>query len=160
MNQTARHLALGMSAGVTVFAAVVALIHVMVELVTLTGFDFGPWENPVEVFIFLATALFVGLVPWGLWILITDAREGGLFGEEREVAAYLVAALGVYVTFTLLVCTVFQAAYAQYRWFCTPALLVCAAALIRWRWRRLWRFPVKIGLRRVLNHALALPHDA
>ena len=160
MNQSARHLGLGLTTGVTVFAAVVALIHLMVELVAAAGFEFGSWNNPVQVFIFLVSALLVGVVPWGLWILLTDAREGHMFNTGHDVAWYLMAALGVYVTSTLLVCTILQSFYAQFRWFLTPGLLVCAVALIRWRWNKVWGFPVKIGFRSVLDYALALPRDS
>ncbi len=156
MNKTARHLALGSSAGVTVFAIVVPLIHSLAELATLVGVQLGVWDNPVEVFIFLMTAAMTGAFPWGLWILLTDARKGNLFDETHDVAKYLLAAIVVFLALLLLACTRLQSVYAQYRWFITPALLVCAAALVRWRWRKVWRVPKSTGFRGVLDHALAL----
>ncbi len=156
MSRTVRHLALGVSAGVTVFAIVVPLIHLSVELATFAGVEFGPWDSLIEVFIFLVTAAMVGVFPWGMWILLTDARELELFDEGREVAEYSLAAIGVYVTLTLLVCTILQDVYAQFRWLFTPALLVCAAALVHWRWSKVWMFPTRLGFRGVLEYALAM----
>ncbi len=156
MKKTAGHLALGSSTGVTVFAIVVPLIHLLAELVTLVGVELGVWDNPVEIFIFLMTAAMTGVFPWGLWIILTDARKADLFDENRGVVEYLLAATGVFLALTLLVCTVLQSTYAQYRWFITPALLLCAAALLHWRWRKVWGVPGRIGLRGVVDHALAL----
>ena len=156
MSRTVRHLALGVSTGVTVFAIVVPLIHLAVELAAFAGVEFGPWNSLIEVFIFLVTAAMVGIFPWGLWIILTDARKVELFDEGHEVAGYSLAAIGVYVTLTLLVCTRLQEYYAQFRWFFTPALLVCAAALIYWRWKKVWMFPTRLGFRGVLDYALAL----
>ncbi len=156
MKKTAGHLALGLSTGVTVFAIVVPLIHLLAELVTLVGVELGVWENPVEVFIFLMTATITGVFPWGLWILLTDARKGNMFDEGHDVAKYLLAAIGGFLALLLLVCTRLQSIYAQYRWFITPALMVCAAALVQWRWRKVWRVPKSIGFRGVLDHALPL----
>jgi hypothetical protein len=144
------------SAAVTVFATVVPLIHLLAELAAFAGVQLGPWDNPVEVFIFLMTAAMVGAFPWGLWIILTDARQVDMFDEGREVAEYVLAAIGGYLTLTLLVCTRLQPFYAQFRWFLTPALFVCAAALIYWRWSRVWGLPTRNGVRAVLDHALAL----
>lgn len=160
MNRTARHLAFGASTGVTVFAIVVPLIHLLAESATSVGIELGTWDNPVEVFTFLATSAMVGVFPWGLWIILTDARKGDMFEENREVAQYLLAAIAVFLALLLLVCTRLQAIYAEFRWFCTPALLACAAALILWRWRKVWRIPGGIGIRGVLNHALAIQRDS
>lgn len=156
MSRTVKHLALGVSTGVTVFCIVVPLIHLSVELAAFAGVEFGPWESLIEVFIFLVTAAMVGIFPWGLWIILTDARKVEMFDESHEIAAYSLAAIGVYVTLTLLVCTLLQEVYAQFRWLFTPALLVCAAALIRWRWSKVWMFPTRQGLRGLLDYALAL----
>ncbi len=156
MGRTVRHLALGASTGVTVFAIVIPFIHLSVELAAFVGVDFGPWDSLIEVFIFLVTAAMVGIFPWGLWIILTDAREMEMFGEGHEVAEYSLAAIGVYVTLTLLVCTRLQDVYAQFRWLFSPALLVCAAGLIYWRWSRVWRFPTRLGFRSILDDALAL----
>ena len=156
MSRTVRHLALGVSTGVTVFAIVVPLIHLAVELATFVGVEFGPWDSLIEVFIFLVTAAMIGMFPWGLWIILTDARRIELFDESREVAEYSLAAIAVYVTLTLLVCTRLQDLYAQFRWLFTPALLVCAVGLIYWRWCKVWMFPTRVGLRSVLDYALAL----
>ncbi len=156
MSRTVRHLALGVSTGVTVFAIVVPLIHLAVELAAFAGVEFGPWDSLIEVFIFLVTAAMVGIFPWGLWIVLTDARKVEMFDERHEVAEYSLAAIGVYVTLTVLVCTGLQEVYAQFRWFFTPVLLVCAAALIYWRWSKVWMFPTRLGFRRVLDYALAL----
>lgn len=160
MNRTARHLAFGVSTGVTVFAIVVPLIHLLAESATAIGIELGTWDNPVEVFIFLTTSVMVGVFPWGLWIILTDARKGDMFEENREVAQYLLAAIAVFLALLLLVGTRLQALYAEFRWFCTPALLACAAALILWRWRKVWRVPTGIGIRGVINHALALQGDS
>ena len=154
MKKTAKHLALGSAAGVTVFAIVVPLIHLLAELVTFVGIELGIWDNPVEIFIFVMTAAMVGVFPWGLWIVLTDARKGDLFDEGHDVVEYFLAAIGVFLALILLVCTTLQSAYAQYRWFITPALLVCAVALVHWRWRKVWRVPAGVGIRRVLDHAL------
>ncbi len=156
MSRTVRHLALGVSTGVTVFAIVVPFIHLSVELAAFAGVEFGPWDSLIEVFIFLVTAAMVGIFPWGLWIILTDARKVEMFNESHEVAEYSLAAIGVYVTLTLLVCTRLQEVYAQFRWLFTPALLVCAAALIYWRWSKVWMFPTRLGFRGVLDYALAL----
>jgi|GEM_PF-2156654 len=156
MNRTMRHLVLGVSTGVTVFTIVVPLIHLLAELAKFVGLQLRTWDNPVEVFVFVVTAVMVGVFPWGLWILLTDARKANLFNEGREVAGYLLAALIVFLALTLLVCTRVQHIYAQYRWFLSPALLVCAVALIRWRWRKVWRLPTGMGLAGTLGHALAL----
>ena len=155
MKKAARHLALGLSTGVTLFAIVVPLVHLLAELVTLVGVELGAWDNPVEVFIFVMTAASAGVFPWGLWIVLTDARKGNMFDEDRDVAEYMLAAMGVFLALIILVCTRLQSSYAQYRWFITPALLVCAAALVQWRWRKVWRVPRCIGFRGVLDHALA-----
>ncbi len=160
MNRTARHLALGVSTGVTTFAIVVPLIHLLAELATSVGVELGAWDNPVEVFIFLMTSAMVGVFPWGLWIILTDARKGNMFEKDHEVVQYLLAAIAVFLALLLLVCTRLQAIYAEFRWFCTPALLACAAALILWRWRKVWRVPTGIGIRGVLNHAFALQRDS
>lgn len=156
MKKIAGHLALGLSAGVTVFAIVVPLVHLLAELVTLVGVELGVWDNPVEVFIFLMTAAMAGVFPWGLWIVLTDAREGNMFDEGHDVVEYLLGAIGVFLALIFLVCTRLQFTYAQYRWFITPAMLVCAAALVQWRWRKVWRVPKSIGFRGVLDHALPL----
>ena len=156
MKWAVRHCALGISTGVTVFAIVVPLIHLLVELAASAGVQFGPWDNPIEVFIFLMTAAMVGVFPWGLWIVLTDARNGNMFDKGHEVAEYLLAAIGVFLSLTLLVCTLLQPVYAQFRWFCTPVLAVCGAALIYWRWTNVWEFPSGIGVRRILDYALAL----
>jgi len=160
MNSTVRHFGLGVSTGVTLFAALVPLIHFVVELTALVGLKFGPWNNPVEVFIFLMTAAMLGVFPWGLWMMLTDARRGNMFEENHEVIAYLLAAIGAYLILTLLVCTRLQAVYAQFRWFFTPVLFICAAALIYRRWRKTWGFPTRIGFRAVLDYALALERDS
>ncbi len=156
MSRTVRHLVLGVTTGVTVFAIVIPLIHLAVELVAFAGVAIGTWDSLIEVFVFLVTAAMVGIFPWGLWIVLTDARKVEMFDEGRDVAAYSLAAICVYVTLTLLVCTRLQGVYAQFRWFLTPALLICAAALIRWRWTKLWMFPTKGGIRGALDCALAL----
>lgn len=157
MSRTVKHLALGASTGVTVFAIVVPLIHIGAELAAFAGMRFERWESLIEIFIFLVTAAVIGIFPWGLWIILTDARRVDAFDESHEVVAYSLAAIGLYVTLTLVACTRLQGVYAQFRWFFTPALLVCAAALLRWRWRRIWRFPTRRGLRTAIDHALALP---
>lgn len=156
MNRTMRHLVLGVLTGVTVFTIAVPFIHLLAEGATLVGLELGTWDNPVEIFVFIVTAVMFGVFPWGLWILLTDARKGNMFDEGHQVAVYLLAAMGVFVALTLLVCTRVQPFYAQFRWFLTPALFVCAAVLIRWRWIKVWRLPAKIGIRGALDHALAL----
>lgn len=156
MSQTVRHLGLGASMGITLFAIVVPLIHVAAEVATVAGVEFGPWDSLIEVFIFLVTAAMLGVFPWGLWILFTDARRVQVFDKGRQVAEYLLAAIGVYVTLILLVCTVLQDGYAQFRWLLSPALLVCAALLIRWRWTSVWGFSTRRGSSGILDDALAL----
>ncbi len=156
MNRTTRHLVLGGSTGVTVFAIVVPLIHLLAESVTFVGLELGTWDNPVQVFIFVMTAAMVGVFPWGLWLLLTDARKGDLFDEGHEVVAYFVAGLGVFLALTLLVCTRVQPIYAQFRWVLTPALAVCAVALIWWRWRKVWQIPAGAGIRGAVGQALAV----
>ena len=160
MNQTVRHLGLGVSTGVTVFMIVVPLIHVFAELAVFAGVELSAWDNPVEVFIFVMTAGLGGVFPWGLWIILTDARKGDMFEENREVAQYLLAAIAVFLGLLLLVGTRLQAIYAEFRWFCTPALLACAAALILWRWRKVWRVPKRIGIRGILDHVFAIQRDS
>ncbi len=160
MQRTVRHLVLGASTGVTVFAIVVPIIHMVAELATAVGIDLGVWDNPVEVFVFLMTAAMFAVFPWGLWILLTDARKGGLFDEDRNAAEYLLAAIGVFLTLALLACTRLQPIYSQFRWYFSPFLLVCALFLIRWRWYRVWQFPKRIGVRGVLEHALGLRGDS
>lgn len=156
MNRTTRHLVLGASTGVTVFAIVVPLIHVLAELATLAGVELGTWDNPVEVFIFVMTAAMVGVFPWGLWIVVTDARKGNLFDVDHEVFEYFVAALSVFIALTLLVCTRVQPVYAQFRWFLTPALFVFSMALIWWRWCKVWRMAARNGIRGIIGNALAM----
>lgn len=153
--KTMGHLALGLTTGVTVFAIVVPLVHLLAEVVTLGGVQLGVWDNPVEVFIFMTTAAMTGVFPWGLWIVLTDARKVNMFDETQNVVEYFVTAIGAFLLMMLLVCTRLQALYAEYRWYISPALLVCAAALIYWRWRRVWRVPKRIGFSGVVDHALA-----
>ncbi len=160
MNRTVRHVALGALTGLTVFAIVVPLIHLLAELVVFAGLQLGTWDNPVEIFIFLVTAAVVGLFPWGLWILLTDARKANMFDVGHEVVAYSLAAMGVHLILTLLACTIVQAAYAQFRWVFTPALLVCATVLISWRWKNVWGFSTRISPRNIVDQALALEHDS
>ena len=157
MMKTAGHLALGLSAGVTIFAIVVPLVHLVAEVVTLVGVNLGVWDNAIEIFIFVMTALVTAVFPWGLWILLGDARNVEMFDEDRYVVEYLLSKIGVFLVLILLICTRFQSTYAEYRWFMTPVLLLCAVALVRWRWHKVWRVPKGIGFRSVLNHALALP---
>lgn len=156
MNRTTKHLMFGLSAGVTVFAIVVPLIHLLAELLTFLGLELSTWDNPVQIFIFVVTAAVVGVFPWGLWILLTDARVGDMFDEGHEVAAYFVAALLSFLVLTLLSCTRAQSIYAEYRWLLSPVLIVCAVALIWWRWRRVWRMPRPTGIGGALRAALAL----
>jgi len=150
---------LGVSTGITVFSIVIPLIHLSVELATFAGVEFGPWNSLIEVFIFLVTAAIVGIFPWGLWIVLTDARKVQIFDATHEVIKYSLAAIIVYVSLTLLVCTLLQDIYAQFRWLFSPALLLSAAALMHWRWNRVWMFPTKLGFRGVLEHALAVERD-
>jgi len=154
MNRTMQHLAYGISTGITVFALVVPPIHLLVAIVGFLGLDLGQWNNPVEVFIFLVTAMVAGVFPWGLWIVLNDAWKGGMFDHDGEVAAYLVASIGVFVVLTILVCTRLQPIYAEFRWFITPALFILAVALIVWRWRSVWRLPTGLGVRGVVDQAL------
>ena len=97
-----------MSTGLTVFAIVVPPIHLLAELVTLAGVGLGSWDNPVEVFIFTITAAVVGVFPWGMWIVLTDARKANLFDEDYEVAVYLVSAMVVFLSLIVLICTLLQ----------------------------------------------------
>jgi hypothetical protein len=154
MKPTMRHLTLGISTGVTAFAIVVPLIHLLVALLAVVGLVVAPWDNPVEVFLFLMTASAFAVFPWGLWIALTDARTQNMFNEDHEVAEYVLGAMGVFLTLTFLVCTRLQFVYAQFRWFITPILLACGAALLCWRWRKVWGFPLAIGLRRILDYAI------
>ncbi len=154
MNQTVRHLAYGVSTGATVFALVVPPIHLLVALAGVVGLDLGQWNNPVEVFVFVITAMVVGVFPWGLWIVLNDAWKCNMFDQEHEVAAYLIASIGVFVILTVLVCTRLQPIYEQFRWFITPALFICAVALLCWRWRSVWRFPAGLGVGGILEQAL------
>ncbi len=156
MMKTSGHLALGLSAGVTIFAIVVPLIHMLTDLATLVGVELGVWDNPVEVFIFMMTAAMTAVFPWGLWILLTDARKVEMFDEDRYVVEYLLSKIGVFLVLIFLICTRFQSTYAEYRWFISPVLLLCAVALVQWRWHKVWRVPKGIGFRGVLDHALAL----
>ncbi len=155
MSQTVRHLGLGASMGITLFAIVVPLIHVAAEVATAAGVEFGPWDSLIEVFIFLVTAAMMGVFPWGLWILLTDARRAQVFDKNREVAEYLLTAIGIYVTMILLICTLLQDMYAQLRWLFTPVLLFCAALLIYWRWTRVWGFSRRRGSLDILDDALS-----
>jgi hypothetical protein len=155
-----RHVALGASAGATVFAIVVPIIHMLAALAAVVGIVLGPWDKPIEVFIFAMTAAMAGTFPGGLWILLTDARKVNMFNQGREVAEYLLAAIILFLTLTLLVCTRLQSLYEQFRWFISPALLVCGAALFYWRWKRLWRLPTKIKARVALDYALALEDES
>lgn len=155
MNQTVRHLAYGASTGVTVFALVVPPIHLLVVLAGFFGLDLGQWNNPVEVFVFVITAMVVGVFPWGLWIVLNDAWKGNMFDHESEVASYLIAAIGVFVILTILVCTRLQPIYEQFRWFITPALVIGAVGLLRWRWRSVWRFPTGLGVGGIIEQALS-----
>ena len=149
-----RHLALGMSTGVTAFAIVVPIVHLLAALAVFAGVEFGPWDNPIGIFIFLVTMGVFGTFPWGLWIIFTDARRGDMFHQGHEVVEYLLAAVGAFLVLTILVCTRLQAFYVQYRWFLTPAVFVCAVALSYWRWRAVWGFPRTGGVRGVLKSAL------
>lgn len=151
-----RHLALGASAGVTVFAIVVPIIHMLAALAAVVGIVFGRWDNPIEVFVFATTAAMAGTFPGGMWMLLTDARKANMFNQGREVAEYLLAAIAVFLTLTILVCTRLQSVYEQFRWVVSPALLVCGAALLYWRWKKVWGFPTKIKARVALDYALAL----
>ena len=151
-----RHLALGASAGVTVFAIVVPIIHALAALAAVVGIVFGQWDKPIEVFIFAMTAAMAGTFPGGLWILLTDARKTNMFNQGREAAQYLLAAIVVFLTLTVLVCTRLQPIYEQFRWVISPALLVCGAALLYWRWKRVWGFPTKIKARTALEYGLAI----
>jgi len=160
MNQTVRHLSYGVSTGVTVFALVVPPIHMLVALVAFIGLDLGQWDNPVEVFIFLITAMVVGVFPWGLWIVLNDAWKGNMFDQDHEVAAYLVASIAVFVILTIVVCTRLQPIYAQFRWFFTPVLFIVAVALLCWRWRSVWRFPAGLGVGGIVEQALAGPEES
>jgi len=155
MNRTMRHLAYGVSTGVTVFALVVPPIHLLVALAGVVGLDLGQWHNPVEVFIFLVTAVVAGVFPWGLWIVLNDAWKGDMFDQDREVAAYLIASIGVFVMLTILVCTRLQPIYAEYRWFITPALFLLAVALLVWRWRSVWRLTSGLGVGGTVEQALS-----
>lgn len=152
-----KHLAFGLATGVTVFAIVVPIIHLFAALAALFGLVFRPWDNPVEIFVFAITAAMLGTFPGGLWILLTDARRGNMFDQGHEVATYMLAAIGVFLALTILVCTRLQSVYEQFRWFLSPTLLVCGATLLAWRWKRVWRFSTKDGVRVALDDALALP---
>jgi len=154
-----RHLGYGASAGLTIFCLVVPPIHLLVAMAGLIGLDLNRWDNPVEVFIFLVTALVAGLFPWGLWIVLNDAWKAALFDHDREVAAYLIASIGVFVILTILICTRLQPIYAEFRWFITPALFVFAVALLCWRWRKVWRFRADRGVVDIVNQALSGGHE-
>ena len=154
MKWMMRPLALGISTGVTAFAIVVPLIHLLVALAAVVGVVVAPWDNPIEVFLFLMTASAFGAFPWGMWIALTDARTGKLFNEDHEVVEYLLGAMSVFLALAFLVCTRLQPVYAQFRWFITPTLFACGVALLCWRWRRVWGFPPANGLRGILDHAL------
>jgi hypothetical protein len=151
---------MGVSTGLTVFAIVIPITHLLVDSVAVLGVDLGAWNNPVEVFLFLAAAAVFGVFPWGLWIILTDARTGTMFGKDHNIVEYLLASMAVYFTLAFLVCTSLQHVYQQFRWFFTPALLACAAALLYWRWSKVWGFPTKIGARRVLDYAVAIEHES
>lgn len=159
MNGTVRCIGLGVSASITVFAIVVPVIHLAVTVVASLGLDFGRWDNPAEVFIFLMTSAMLGVFPWGLWLLLTDARRTHLFDEDREAAAYLLPAIVVYLGLTLLVCTRLQSFYEQYQWILTPALLLLGVLLMVWRWRTLWRFSTTDDAS-LLENALAIKHGS
>ena len=140
---------LGLSTGLTVFGIVVPATHLIGELAAHAGVVFGAWSNPVGIFVFLITTGAAGM-PWGLWIIFTDARTGKAVATDREVNQYLLAAASVFFTFSVLSCTQLQSVYGQFRWFLTPAIAVSALALLRWRWTKVWGFPTKVGLREAL----------
>lgn len=159
MNQPARHFALGVSTGATVFALVVPLIHLLAALAALVGVDFGRWDSPVGVFIFTMTTIIVG-VPWGLWITFTDARQRDLFDHDQDVVVYQIAALCLLVSLTILTVTWLQPVYERNPWLFTPGLFVCGSGLIGWRWRKVWRFRTSGGVRGLLARALAARDDS
>ena len=56
-----------------------------------------------------------------------------MFTQGREATEYLRAWIAVFLTLTPLPCTRLQSVYEQFRWYVSPALLVCGAALFHWR---------------------------
>lgn len=145
---------LGLSAGATVFAIVIPPTHLLAELIQVVGLELGGWGNPAGVFLFLISTMAVGVFPWGLWIALTDARSEKAFDDDRGAYHYIVAATGSFVILAILSVTRLQSVYKEFRWFLTPALLVCAITLVRWRWNYVWEFPTKVGMRGIVAHAL------
>jgi len=147
---------LGLSAGVTVFAIVIPPMHLLAELLQVAGLELGGWGNPAGVFLFLISTMALGILPWGLWIALTDARSEKAFDNDRDAYHYILSATGSFVILVILSVTRLQSVYKVFRWFVTPALIVCSITLVRWRWNHVWQFPTKVGMRQIVAYSLGV----